>query len=170
MKCLSLWQPWATLVVIGAKKFETRSWPTRYRGPLLIHASKRRDRDSLDLIGESPFREALRPVFNASLSGKSLADSLPYGAIIGVVNLKDCHAIHEDGTMGWPRYIGDVHRPLPIPESPEFDFGNYAPGRFAWELHWAYQLRRPVPLKGWQGIFNVPGEVVADQTARAVQS
>ena len=41
MKCLSLWQPWASLVVIGAKRFETRSWPTNYRGPLLIHAAQR---------------------------------------------------------------------------------------------------------------------------------
>jgi hypothetical protein len=38
MKALSLTQPWASLVVAGAKKLETRSWPTYYRGPLLIHA------------------------------------------------------------------------------------------------------------------------------------
>ena len=40
MKALSLTQSWATLVTIGAKKLETRSWPTYYRGPLLIHAAK----------------------------------------------------------------------------------------------------------------------------------
>src|SRR5581483_12167599 len=37
-KVLTLTQPWATLVAIGAKQIETRSWPTKYRGPLLIHA------------------------------------------------------------------------------------------------------------------------------------
>jgi hypothetical protein len=38
MKGLTLTQPWATLVAIGAKRIETRSWPTRYRGLLAIHA------------------------------------------------------------------------------------------------------------------------------------
>src|SRR4051812_42520238 len=39
VKVLSLTQPWASLVAIGAKQIETRSWRTHYRGPLLIHAS-----------------------------------------------------------------------------------------------------------------------------------
>jgi eukaryotic-like serine/threonine-protein kinase len=39
MKCLSLHQPGATLLTLGAKRYETRSWRTEYRGPLLIHAS-----------------------------------------------------------------------------------------------------------------------------------
>lgn len=34
MRGLSLTQPWATLVAIGAKKIETRSWTTTYRGAL----------------------------------------------------------------------------------------------------------------------------------------
>ncbi len=39
MKCISLIQPWATLIIHGAKRFETRGWRTLYRGPLTIHAS-----------------------------------------------------------------------------------------------------------------------------------
>lgn len=37
---LSLTQPWASLVVLGEKQWETRSWPTKYRGELYIHAAK----------------------------------------------------------------------------------------------------------------------------------
>src|SRR3972149_12240119 len=40
MKAISLWQPWASLIAVGAKKYETRSWDTPYRGPLVICASK----------------------------------------------------------------------------------------------------------------------------------
>lgn len=40
MKCISLWQPWASLLVAGVKKIETRSWLTGYRGPLYISRSK----------------------------------------------------------------------------------------------------------------------------------
>lgn len=43
MKVISLLQPWASLVILGHKKIETRSWNTKYRGDLLIHASKRWD-------------------------------------------------------------------------------------------------------------------------------
>lgn len=41
MKALTVTEPWATLIAIGAKRIETRSWPTDYRGPVAIHASKK---------------------------------------------------------------------------------------------------------------------------------
>lgn len=42
MRALTLWQPWAQLVALGVKVIETRSWGTKYRGPLLIHAAARK--------------------------------------------------------------------------------------------------------------------------------
>ncbi|MDR2893001.1 MAG: ASCH domain-containing protein [Deltaproteobacteria bacterium] len=36
MKALSIWQPFASLVVAGHKKIEVRTWATEHRGPLLI--------------------------------------------------------------------------------------------------------------------------------------
>lgn len=41
MKVLTLHQPWASLVALGIKTIETRSWSTKYRGPLAIHAAGR---------------------------------------------------------------------------------------------------------------------------------
>ena len=38
VRAISLWQPWATLIANGHKRYETRAWRTAYRGPLLIHA------------------------------------------------------------------------------------------------------------------------------------
>ena len=40
MKALSVRQPWAWLIVNGHKDIENRNWPTKFRGPILIHASK----------------------------------------------------------------------------------------------------------------------------------
>ena len=40
MKCLSIRQPWAWAIIHAGKDIENRCWPTSYRGPLLIHASK----------------------------------------------------------------------------------------------------------------------------------
>lgn len=41
-RVLTLWQPWASLVASGTKRIETRSWQTPHRGPVIIHAAKRR--------------------------------------------------------------------------------------------------------------------------------
>jgi len=42
MKTLTLYEPWATLIRMGRKTIETRSWGTDYRGPLAIHAGKQK--------------------------------------------------------------------------------------------------------------------------------
>lgn len=51
MRALTLHQPWASLIAVGAKSIETRSWRTNYRGPLAIHAGKRVPSSSLR-VGE----------------------------------------------------------------------------------------------------------------------
>ena len=47
MKVLTLKQPWASFVMQGDKKYEFRSWKTKYRGELLIHAGKGIDKEEL---------------------------------------------------------------------------------------------------------------------------
>ena len=42
IKTLSIWQPWASLLIKGHKEYETRSWSTKHRGWLAIHAAKSR--------------------------------------------------------------------------------------------------------------------------------
>ena len=73
MRALSLMQPWASALFLGLKHYETRSWPTRYRGPLLIHAAKGFPIYALDF---------------ANTCGHIKSD-LPLGAIIGLVQLVD---------------------------------------------------------------------------------
>lgn len=41
MKALSVRQPWASMIAQGTKTIETRTWPTDYRGDLLIVSSKK---------------------------------------------------------------------------------------------------------------------------------
>ena len=54
MRIVSIKQPWATLIARGLKDVENRTWATRYRGPVLIHASLRPDDIAPDEI-ESRF-------------------------------------------------------------------------------------------------------------------
>lgn len=71
MKVISIKQPWASLIVNGYKQYEFRSWKTKYRGEILIHASKAFDKKLLEYF-------------------KDYNLEYPTGAIIGKVNLKDC--------------------------------------------------------------------------------
>ena len=50
LKCLSLRQPYADLVVTGRKTIETRKWNTNFRGKFLVHASKAIDTESAALL------------------------------------------------------------------------------------------------------------------------
>ena len=47
MKVISIKQPWATLILEGLKEYEFRSWKTKYRGELYIHASKTYDNKNM---------------------------------------------------------------------------------------------------------------------------
>ncbi len=94
MKVLTLTQPWATLVAEGAKKIETRSWETLYRGPLAIHAAK--GYPDRGLRFDEPFYSAL---WRAGIKPDM---PIPTGAIIAVCNLIDCVPTHHPGVANEP--------------------------------------------------------------------
>lgn len=154
VKALSLWQPWATLVVSGAKQFETRSWSVGYRGRLLIHASKRKDEESLDLCLEEPFRLAL------VTAGLKVIGDLPFGALIGEVELAGCWRTEEVWFANSPDVAiilwgGGIQ--IPATERP---FGDYSRGRWAWRLRNPKPFSQPIPYLGRTGLFDVPAEAL----------
>ena len=106
MKCLTVWQPWAELIVRGIKDVENRSWPTAYRGPILIHAAARMRAGDLDVLATEHGIELERR-------------SLPLGAILGAVDVVDCRCEvtspwHHAGMYGW--HLANPRRlPAPIP-------------------------------------------------------
>lgn len=138
-RALSLTQPWATLMVTGAKRVETRSWRTPYRGLLGIHAAKGFPRWAVELCFEEPFRSAL------VAAGIETPGDLPRGALIGWVCLADCVP-----TTGL-ELVGISER--------EVAFGDYSPGRFGW-LTTSCGSFDPIPMRGALSIWSVP--VVSD--------
>lgn len=132
MKALSLWQPWATLIAIGAKTVETRSWSTDYRGPLLIHAAKHKN--ELKLARQYPFSEALaRGGYPWKLG------DLPLGVCVAL-----CDLVAVDPTELVRDHLNDW----------EIAFGDYSPGRFAWKLANIRPIHSPI-IAGKQGLFEV---------------
>jgi ASCH domain len=128
MKCVSVHQPWAWAIFHAGKGVENRSWRTKYRGPLLIHASK--SRRSYD-------REAA--LYWPSRYGVDLPawDELPAGAIVGIVDLVDC--------------------------LPPAGLGPWAEGPVCWVFARPRTFAVPVPFRGAQLLFDVPGELIPSE-------
>lgn len=138
MKALSFRQPLATLVALGAKQIDTRSWCTSYRGPLAIHAAKRMSKAEGSLCWEEPFRTALETGGYKPGDGPATNPfRLPLGAVIAVAVLIDIHPITLE------------NRPM----EPEYSFGNYGLGRFAWILRDVYRLPDPISVRGRLGLW-----------------
>jgi len=140
MKVLSLLQPWATLVVIGAKKFECRSWNTEYRGPIIIHAS-----------GKKPNRREKLFFREAAYFQKYIVDMdyLPYGALIGKVELKD---------IVRTEWLLQNLETIPYHNwKQELAFDDYSPNRYAWHLEEAVKFATILPVKGRLGLWEYNG-------------
>src|SRR3546814_21116370 len=85
MKALTICQPYAELILLGLKRVENRSKPTRHRGPLLIHAGK--SRDWLRIVPQPPTYEGCPAMSYDRTSGLYRAD-MDFGAIVGRVTLR----------------------------------------------------------------------------------
>lgn len=87
LPCLSILQPWAWLIVNGHKDIENRSWSTKFRGRILIHASKAYARKPHD-----QFAEDLLAEFDIKLPAY---DELQRGGIVGSATITDCVRVHS---------------------------------------------------------------------------
>lgn len=132
-KGLTLTQPWASLVVLGEKAWETRSWRTKYRGPIAIHAAKTLPRSAKRLAESDPYY--------VTTLGKYPIRWLPLGAIIGTVELVEIERV--EAVVGI-----DIGRK-------EEAFGDYSPGRWAWQLANPVVFDEPMPWRGALGLWRI---------------
>lgn len=77
MKVITIKQPYASLIAEGYKKYEFRTWKTKYRGDILIHAGKSVDKEAMKKF-------------------KHLNLEYPLGCIIAKVKITDCVFIDEE--------------------------------------------------------------------------
>ncbi|MDJ0511574.1 MAG: ASCH domain-containing protein [Crocosphaera sp.] len=133
-KAISLHQPWASLIALGFKHFETRSWGTKYRGKLVICAAKKNSKQQrLDY-------EDLASILGIDLT-QNPWESLPLGKAIAIVDLVDCIKMT-------PEFISAQS------ESEQL-CGHWETGRFAWQLDDIKPIFPPIPIKGQQGLWDV---------------
>ncbi len=144
LRALTVKDPWATLIAIGAKQIETRSYRTRHRGLVALHSSKAFSSEDQALCFQEPVRSALER------AGMRSPADLPRGAVIAVAEIVGCNQV-PDG-QGWEGSI---------PSEPERSFGFYSPGRWMWRLQGVHRLPEPVQCRGMLGLWQLPPEVLA---------
>lgn len=180
MKAISLWQPWASLIACGAKPFETRHWappPELIGQRIAIHAAKKigpENRDfAEDLIlarygDEVDARHELAVKLTATHRG--IPDKLmalfgrafmPVGCLVCTATLDAAFQLGEKA-KGTARPAASVVRHMLSRQMPECftvrydDFGDYAPGRWAWLLRDVEVITPTEGTVGRQGFFDVP--------------
>ena len=109
LRALSVQQPWVELILSGEKNIEYRSRRMREMGPLLLHASKTIKQENFERV-----------------SMEAEIDTLPYGALVGVVDVVDVVAVEGQD------------------------------GLFEWRLAHPRRFAMPIPYSGAAGIFRVP--------------
>lgn len=162
VKAISLWQPHASAVAVGAKLIETRHWATNYRGPIAIHAAKRKVvEELLYYLSCNHWIGALHSL--GWRQGKEgMADwGLPFQAIVATANLVDC----KRTTAFTEEELNSLRRPSGAVDDAhawtEAQMGDFSEGRFGWVLADVKPLTRPIPYRGRQGLFEIPAEVLS---------
>lgn len=138
---ITLTQPWATLMALGCKTIETRSWSTRFRGPIAIHAAKTFPKPCRDLIVEEYFGPML------FAGGYHQAEQLPLGKILAVCFLEGCERT-EDLYLR----VSEMERA----------FGDYSAGRFGFQTTEVRPLKEPLAFRGALGIKPLPSPITED--------
>lgn len=136
MRVISLHQPYASLIMMGLKKHETRHWrpPEHYIG---------------QRIGMHAAQKLLKPPHIPMALVKPFTDPVPFinpplGALLGTVLLADVYLSSQ-----WRREEAD-----------EFDVlaGDWADGRWLWRLEDPRPLAEPIVMRGFQkwGSYDMP--------------
>lgn len=118
MKVLTLKQPWASFVMQGDKKYEFRSWKTKYRGELLIHAGKGIDKEAMHRLE------------------KYVPKELPTSKILGKVNLVDCIEVNPNFKKALLKENKDIYAKNSFKEN------------YAWKLEDVEVFDTPIEAKG----------------------
>ena len=130
MKVLTIKQPWATLIAEDIKEYEFRTWNTKYRGEILIHAGLSVDKEALNRF-------------------KHLNLEYPKGCIIAKVTLTN--SIYVDN-----EFIKKVGQTNPLVYKNIIN--NYDWKGYAFQLENVKKIKS-IPIKGKLGFWNYEGEI-----------
>jgi hypothetical protein len=145
MKALTIQQPWATLLSIGAKRIETRSWAPKHRGTIALHASRAYPLELKVFERNEHFYSALH------CDGKYADPSRDAGHVLAIADLVACVDV-EYLIKGRSKYS-------PWMTEQECAFGDYRLGRYGWILENVRRLAVPISCRGARMLWTLPSNV-----------
>lgn len=165
MKALTIWQPWASLIIASAKPYEFRGWrpPASIIGQrIVIHAAARKiDRGHvqmlLDIWRHSRTNAMCRAAWAetclkedraACILANAMAGDLPMSAGIGTA------------IVGEPRLGPDIAAEFGVPRANDSDRDEHA--NWGWPMLEIEPWETPVPMRGAQDLWNwrEPADVI----------
>ncbi len=141
MKCISVWNPWASLIVHGHKTIETRPWK-----PDVELIGQRIGIASTKMLRPEQRREIANKNFQRFYADTGLPDldALPNGYLLGSALLEDIVPVTE-------ALIERLH-------PSELSFGWFTPGRYAWRLSQPRPFKATIAVRGNLGLWAFPDE------------
>jgi hypothetical protein len=164
MKALSIQQPWSHAILHQGKRIENRTWPTKFRGPFLIHASK--GKKSYGEVNPDGWLE----VYKHSFPG---LEELAFGAIVGMADLIDCISFDEWNDafeLRMMEYADEIVPDSQLSESDRAMLSNWCDGPWCFVLSNVKAFDKPIPFKGALNFFSVPDSLVGDLAGQALQT
>jgi hypothetical protein len=137
LPAITIWQPYAWAIAAGHKRVENRTWLPRIVGvDIAIHAGKTLDEDALLAMQVGSYLP--------DRGDAPEADQLARGAVVAVARL-----------FAATRYPAMVQSQLGAGQLRWFN------GPVGWLLSDVRRLPEPVPCRGAQGLWALPGDVDA---------
>lgn len=157
-RCLTVRQPWATLLVRGVKDVEVRSWPApadlwevRHCPPLLIHAASTRPTPA-EVCRDWPWAEHLTALSGGQWGDVPRPDECEYGAVLGSVYVQRCT---REVSSVWHVDVGGMsaYRHAALRSEGRLEPRVASGGKWGWYVRAGGMLAEPVPLRGRQRVF-----------------
>lgn len=153
MKAITILEPWASLIACGAKKIETRSWRTNYRGKIAIHAGKKFMHGSIEkfiaIEGWDKYAKMSRPLEQNDIY---LEEEGTLGCVVAIADLVECVQFTHSLLPGRNTILLNGQE---VAEN-EIMFGDCTAGRWGWMLENIQRIEQ-VSAKGQQGLWNWEG-------------
>ncbi|OVA02421.1 ASCH domain [Macleaya cordata] len=138
--CLTMHQPWASLLVYGIKRIEGRSWPAPIRGRLWIHAaSKVPDTETIKAM-----EEFYREIYAVNgITDLKFPENYPVSRLIGCVEVVGCVKCEE--LVSWEK----------VPEGVRLEGQT----DFCWLCEQPQKLLVPFEMRGYQRVYNLERKI-----------
>ncbi|XP_021738074.1 activating signal cointegrator 1-like [Chenopodium quinoa] len=138
--CLTMHQPWASLLVYGIKRIEGRSWPAPIRGRLWIHAASKVP----DVATIKAMEEFYREIYAVDgVTDLKFPEHYPVSKLIGCVEIAGC--LRREELASWKA----------VPKGARLE----ALTDFCWLCEQPQKLIDPLKMRGDQGVYNLEWKV-----------